>query len=314
MTARWHILGLGWLLTCMPMLACERSDPPVGGASTKTQTSVEPTVYVVNYPLQFFVERIGGEAVEVVFPAPEDEDPAYWKPDADTIAAFQKADLILLNGASYARWVEHAILPASKVVDTSKAFKDRYIELEGAVKHAHGPEGEHAHRSVAFTTWLDPTLALQQAEAIGNRLTRMLPDRAEELARNFEALKRDLESLDTRLADLTKDGIETPLLAAHPVYQYVARRYGLNIKSLDWEPHQVPTAKQWAELDKLIQDHPANWMIWEAAPSTETIDKLRERSIRCGVFDPCGNVPSNGDYLQVMQRNIEALIPVFRPQ
>ena len=28
------------------------------------------TVYVVNYPLQYFAERIGGEHVEVVFPAP----------------------------------------------------------------------------------------------------------------------------------------------------------------------------------------------------------------------------------------------------
>ena len=33
------------------------------------------TVYTVNYPLQYFAERIGGEYVEVIFPAPGDEDP-----------------------------------------------------------------------------------------------------------------------------------------------------------------------------------------------------------------------------------------------
>jgi ABC-type Zn uptake system ZnuABC Zn-binding protein ZnuA len=32
----------------------------------------EFTVYVVNYPLQYFAERIGGEHVTVVFPAPAD--------------------------------------------------------------------------------------------------------------------------------------------------------------------------------------------------------------------------------------------------
>ena len=59
------------------------------------------SVYVVNYPLQYFAERIGGPDVRVVFPAPADGDPAFWKPSPEQIAAYQKADLILLNGASY---------------------------------------------------------------------------------------------------------------------------------------------------------------------------------------------------------------------
>ena len=82
-------------------------------------------MYVVNYPLKYFATRIAGDAAEVVFPAPPDEDPAFWKPDVETIASFQRADLILRNGASYARWADHATLPASKVVDTSTRFRDR---------------------------------------------------------------------------------------------------------------------------------------------------------------------------------------------
>ncbi len=54
--------------------------------------AAEPlTVFVVNYPLQYFTERIGGEHVNVVFPAPTDVDPAYWMPDRPTIANFQRA-------------------------------------------------------------------------------------------------------------------------------------------------------------------------------------------------------------------------------
>ena len=107
----------------------------------------------MNYPLQYFAERIGGEHVEVSFPAPPDGDPAYWNPDPDSVAAYQQADLILLNGASYAKWVAIVTLPTSKLVDTSKGFRDRYIIIEGAVVHSHGPEGEHSHGETAFTTW-----------------------------------------------------------------------------------------------------------------------------------------------------------------
>ncbi len=124
------------------------------------------TVYVVNYPLQYFAERIGVEHVNVVFPAPADVDPAYWMPDTQTIAAYQQADLILLNGANYARWLNKATLPRSRMVNTSAGFKDQYIEAAEILTHSHGSEGEHAHESLAFTTWIDFILAARQAKAI----------------------------------------------------------------------------------------------------------------------------------------------------
>jgi hypothetical protein len=78
-----------------------------------------------------------------------------------------------------------------------------------------------------------------------------------------------------------------------------------------WEPDDVPGERQWAELDALLREHPAKWMIWEAPPASQTEEKLRERGVRCAVFYPCGNVPEGGDYLQTMQANLEALQPVF---
>ena len=88
------------------------------------------TVYVVNYPLKYFAERIAGDQATVVFPAPSEGDPAYWMPDAKTITKYQQADLILLNGANCAKWVKKVSLPRSKMIDTSAKFKDRYITLK----------------------------------------------------------------------------------------------------------------------------------------------------------------------------------------
>ena len=68
-------------------------------------------VYTVNYPLAYFAERIGGDYVEVIFPAPPDIDPAFWTPDGATIGGYQNADLIILNGAGYAKWTEKVSLP-----------------------------------------------------------------------------------------------------------------------------------------------------------------------------------------------------------
>ena len=108
------------------------------------------SVYVVNYPLQYFAERIGGEHIKVVFPAPADVDPAFWMPDLKTISDYQKADLILLNGAGYARWVNKVSLPRFRMVNTSIGFKNQYIEAAEIPTHSHGSEGDHAHAALAF--------------------------------------------------------------------------------------------------------------------------------------------------------------------
>jgi zinc transport system substrate-binding protein len=99
-------------------------------------------VYTVNYPLQYFAEAIGGDDLEVVFPAPPDVDPADWTPDVDTLLDYQAADLILLNGAGYAEWTKGVYLARSRLVDTSASFEDRLIAEESdEAPHVHGPTG-----------------------------------------------------------------------------------------------------------------------------------------------------------------------------
>jgi zinc transport system substrate-binding protein len=272
---------------------------------------VSLTVYVVNYPLKYFAQRIAGSHANVVFPAPADEDPAFWNPDPETIAAFQKADLILLNGAGYARWVDKTSLPRSKVLDTSVGFKERYIKIKEAVTHSHGAEGKHAHEDVAFTTWIDFDLAGRQARAIGEALSRMRPDLQDELQRNYVVLAKDLKEIDKAIQKIVSANPTQPLIGSHPVYDYFARRYGLTMKCVHWEPDEVPSQAQWAELRSILKGHPAKWMIWEGRPMQGSVDKLESEGIKSLVFDPCANVPDQGDFLGVMRQNVENLKKAF---
>ena len=269
------------------------------------------TVAAVNYPLAYFAERIGGGLVEVVYPIPPEVDPAFWNPSAEGIAAFQEADLVLLNGADYAKWVPKATLAAGRLVDTSAAFADRYIMVEGAVSHAHGPGGEHAHAGVAFTTWLDFQQAIQQAAAVGEALAAHRPQLSGQFRENYAALEADLLKLDARLAALVPEGNEQPVVASHPVFQYLARRYGLDLMAVTWEPEEVPGQAQWSELEEILSSHPARWMIWEGEPAPESRTRLEALGVRSLVFDPCMNRREHGDFLRVMQDNITSLEAVF---
>jgi zinc transport system substrate-binding protein len=279
-----------------------------GGGETPQVSSEQPStrlsVFVVNYPLAYFAERIGGEHAEVTFPAPADIDPAFWSPDAETVASYQGADLILLNGAGYAGWVELSSLAASKVVDTSASFASQYIPLEGTVTHSHGPAGDHEHGGWAFTTWLDPTLAIEHARAIHEAMVTARPQHAAAFGEGFAGLVAELSELDQRFAAAAQAIGDEPLLFSHPVYQYLAGRYSLNGRALHWEPNSAPDL---AELEHLLEEQAASWMLWESEPLPETVTALEEFGIQSVVFDPCGNRPESGDFMTVMAANAAAL-------
>lgn len=278
---------------------------------TWTESRAQPTVYVVNYPLQYFAERIAGDRVKVVFPAPADGDPAFWKPDVDTIAAFQGADLILINGAGYAKWLKTASLPKSRMIDTSRRFQADYIEIKDEAVHTHGPTGEHSHAGTAFTTWLDFRQAAQQAQAVMEGLSRLLPAHQDAFQQRYAELERDLLALDERLDAIVAPRRAQPLLASHPVYQYLARHHRLNLQSVLWEPEVMPDDAQWEALQSILQGHAAGWMLWEGDPLPASVQKLQALGVQSLVFDPCGNTPEQGDFLSVMQQNVARLGQAF---
>ena len=119
-------------------------------------------------------------------------------------------------------------------------------------------------------------------------------------------------TLDQEINEIVAKNRSLPLIMSHPVYDYFARRYKLNIKSVHWEPDEVPGDEQWIELRGILKDHPAQWMIWEGEPGSDTAKKLEAIGINSLVFDPCGNVPEQSDFLIVMRKNVKNLRQVFQ--
>ncbi len=299
----------GLVLLCLLCLAIV-GFPSISRAASSESEKL--TIYVVNYPLKYFAERIAGKHARVVFPAPTDVDPAYWMPDAKTISDYQQADLILLNGANYAKWVNKVSLPRFRMVNTSAASKDRHIEAAEIPTHSHGAKGEHGHEALAFTTWIDFSLAAEQAKAIAKALSRKKPALKDTFQKNYEELKRELLKLDRHVKEVVSKDQSRPLVASHPVYDYFARGYGLNIRSVHWEPDEIPTTAQMLELHSILKDHPAKWMIWEGEPIKESVKRLKAIGMQSVVFDPCGNAPDQGDFMSVMRQNVENLEAAFR--
>lgn len=286
-------------------LLCLLFIPPVSASD-------ELTVYAVNYPLQYFARQIAAGHARVEFPAPAGIDPAFWTPDMATIGNYQKADLVLLNGAGYAKWVQKTSLPQASQIDTSAAFKGGYIRIQDGMRADHGADGIHANSDVASTTWLDFHQAIQQAEAVMLALVQKSPEHKAEFEKNFAALRKDLMALDLEMQKTVAGHPGQPMLASQPVYHYMARRYEFKLEDLQWQADEVPDDTQWENLRAVTEGFPAGWILWNRQPLQETAARLKTMDIDVLVFDPCAARPAQGDFLSVMQRNVLNLGKAYR--
>ena len=283
------------------------STESAGDGSVAEESGTRPVIYVVNYPLYYFAKRIAGDQAEVVLPESSGSDPAFWKPGDDVLAAYQNADLILLWGADFAKWVKNVSLPLSRVVDTSTGITSQLIYEEEAVSHSHGDEGKHSHGAIAFNTWLDFQLMETQCRTITETLGARFPSGADEFTAAYELLKQDLQDLDQQFQAAVPEGFSETVFSSHPVYQYLGRRYGLSLINFHWEPGEMPDAEEWELFDQRVKETGARFMLWEGPPTDEIRARLESIGVTPIVILTGSGFPAEGDFLTVMSENARAL-------
>ena len=297
------------------LAACGTEDQAAGGGAPSATDVQRAMIVTSNYPLFFFASQVAegvDAAPEIIFPD-IDGDPAFWIPSSEQIQLLQSADTVILNGAGAESWLNLISIDRQRLVDTSASITDRLIPLQDSVQHQHGPEGEHSHQGTAFTTWLDPQLAIAQARSVTDTLVELAPSGETDFRNNLATLEKALTQLDTQLAAVFVKLDGQPVLFSHPVYQYLQRRYEINGQSVHWEPDQEPTTSAWIDLQQLAAAHLARTMIWEDEPLSSTAERLANGGIISVFFHTAANTPDQGDYLSVMRDNAERLDALLSP-
>ncbi|MBN2559768.1 MAG: zinc ABC transporter substrate-binding protein [Phycisphaerae bacterium] len=276
-----------------------------------------PSIYTTFYPTTYFVQRIAGDKANIVCPCPADADPAVWMPDEKTIQAYQNADMIVVNGASFEKWLEKVMLPQARLVDTTKPFADEFITLERGTTHTHGPSGQHTHEGIDGHTWVDPGNAKVQATEIKKALVKKFPDHKDAFEKGCAALVKDLDALDARIKAVSAKIGDQQLLSNHPAYNYVARRYGWKMKVFYLEPEEATGEEELNKVKDFLKDHPAKHLFWEAEPAEEIAKQMKDEfGLESVFYSPCETLDpeqrkKGEDFLTVMNANVDRLEKAF---
>lgn len=221
----------------------------VGVSSIPITAADAVKVFVSIQPQAYFVERVGGSAVEVDVLVPPGQSPATYEPSPKQMVRLSRADVYFAIGVPFEKGFLPSIsdtCPDLQVVNTQKGVKLRHME-EACSHEDH--DGHHHHHAGEPDPhiWLDPQRVKIQAKTVCDALAGLDPTRAEEFEKNLETFQAELDALDKQVAEKLEPHHGKTLHVFHPAYGYFADRYGLKQVAVE-SGGKEPGPKHLAEL------------------------------------------------------------------
>lgn len=188
--------------------------------SVSAAAAAEPiSVFVSIVPQKYFVEKIGGDLVEVSVMVKPGASPANYEPKPMQLAALAKARLYFAIGVSCEKvWLQ-------KIISSNKNMQ--CIHTESGIKKI--PMKSDQPRGIKDPhIWLAPSLVMIQARNILSGLIGMDPVNKIVYEANYREFIIELVDFDAEIRNYFADkdkGIE--FMVFHPAWGYFAQAYGL---------------------------------------------------------------------------------------
>jgi zinc transport system substrate-binding protein len=173
-------------------------------------------------------------------------------------------------------------------------------------------EDEYSHGDTDPHVWLDPNLSIQIAENIKDVLTEKLPDQKETFESNFNALKKELEQLDSDFKQIAENSKTKSLLVSHAAYGYWEKRYGIEqIAIAGLSPNDEPSQKDLQEIIEESEAHNIHYVMFEQNVSPKVSEIIqKEIGAKSLVLHNLESMTiedrdNNEDYFSIMRKNLE---------
>lgn len=206
-------------------------------------------VFVSILPLKQFVERIGGDQVEVTVMVGPGQSPATYSPTPHQMMALSQAKIYFAMGAlpfeqAWGKRIQ-ATNPDMQWVRTDQGITLK-TRNEAHDEHDHG-HGHDPH------VWLSPQLARQMSRTILTALQTHRPQQAETFSRNHAVWDAELQKLHTDIQAMFADLPSRQFMVFHASWGYFADTYGLKQIAIEASGKE-PGPQALARLIELARD------------------------------------------------------------
>jgi len=214
-------------------------------------------VFVSILPQKYFVEKIGGNLVNVSVMVQPGANPHIYEPRPGQMAALSKSRIYFAIGVTF----ETVWLPKFAKLNPQMGivYTDKGIDKMAMVAHHHDEfkatkhkdRLPHAHRDDAHGgldphVWVSPPEVRIIARNILEALLETDPANHSTYESSHDAFLREIEKLDRDLQEVFKDKKGFKFMVYHPAWGYLARAYGLEqvpveVEGKEPKPEQLKT-------------------------------------------------------------------------
>jgi zinc transport system substrate-binding protein len=313
---RWSVVAIALCLGAV-FQGCTQSPAP------KTKEKLDITVSIL--PQKYFVERIGGENVNVNVMVQPGESPHTYEPKPQQLRSLAEAEAYLSIGVSFEKaWMDRfkAANPKMPIIDTTEGMK-----LLPMVAHHHHGEGEHEHdRDETDETdetgnkgeekvkenfdphvWLSPQRVKIQAQTIYQTLVELDPENQAQYRAALDQFLADIEQLDAEIRQSFAGIQQRKFMVFHPSWGYLADDYGLEMISIE-VGGQEPSAAELAQLIRQAKEENIKVIFVQPEFSTKSAETIAQ--------EINGEVilinPLMSNWLEEMQRVTQKFAQVLR--
>ena len=234
------------------------SSPVLAAASCQeeVEAGAEIGVVVTLQPQVQFVEKVGGDKVNVTVMVPPGVSPHTYEPTPGQMKAVANAEIYAKVGSGVEFelvWLDNIVAQNKgiTVVDCSEGIT--LIEMSNEHEHEEAGDSNHKGRMDPHI-WMSPINAKVMVENICNGLIVVDPDNNTYYESNRDAYLQRLTLLDQDIKDDLSDITNRFFMVFHPSFGYYAEEYNLTMLPIE-EEGKEPTAAGLARLIVQAKEH-----------------------------------------------------------
>ncbi len=230
------------LLLILMIISCSKKGPD----------SQNMKVFVSIAPQKFFVEKIGGDLVDVAVLVPPGSSPHSYEPRPSQMAGLSQARLFFTIGIDF----EKAWVP--RIKNSAKNLQiiplDSGIEKIEATEHGHHDGGSDHDEGLDPHIWLSPELVKILSKKIMLSLSASDSVHKDTYLQNYKDFITEIDTLQSNIkAILTDCPRPFAFMVFHPAWGYFAREFNLQEIPIEIDGKE-PSPKELAQIVSLAKE------------------------------------------------------------
>jgi ABC-type Zn uptake system ZnuABC Zn-binding protein ZnuA len=297
---------------CLLLTACSRPE-------SFFEENGRPRVVVTTTIIGDLVERVGGDAIQLMTLFPYDADPHdYIFRPADMVAV-ASADMIIVNGGGLEGQLQRAlgqVTHPGRVIDLSMGVPVRHYDGIAGHYHADG-SGDCSSTDTDPHFWTDPTIVQLWDKTIAVQLGALLPDQLQTFHQRADLFHAELEELDKWIFDQVVFVPESRrlLVTDHLTLGYFADRYGFTQKGVvipSFDSMAQPSARHLALLTQALRHYDVPAIFIGETVNPQLVRQLARDTgtemvtLYSGSLSPADG-PA-GTYIDYMRHNVAVMV------